>query len=94
VVSLAGLAPDAAADSTVVLGGGAGITVNGTYCTSTTIGHDKTGALIGLTAATRGGPGAQIVGEGAQPSLTEANPWKASTLDDLARQIVDRFTSA
>jgi hypothetical protein len=69
-VSLAGLAPNAAADATVVLGGGAGIIVNGTYCTLTTIGHDKTGALVGLTAATCGGSGAQVVGEGAQPSGT------------------------
>jgi hypothetical protein len=48
-VSLAGLAPDAAADAPVVLGGGAGITVNGTNCTLTTIGHDGGGALVGFT---------------------------------------------
>jgi hypothetical protein len=61
LVSLAGLAPAAAGDATVVLGGGAGITVNGTYCTLTTIGHDNTGALIGFTAGNCGGPGAQVI---------------------------------
>jgi hypothetical protein len=44
------LAPAAAADGTVVLGGGAGITVNGTPCTLATIGHDNTGQLVLLLA--------------------------------------------
>jgi hypothetical protein len=48
----------------VVLGGGAGITVNGTNCTLTTIGHDNAGALVGLTAATCGGPGSSLAIEG------------------------------
>ena len=48
----------------VVLGGGAGIVVNGdTYCTLTSIGNDKTGALIGFTSAHCGGPGAQVAAE-------------------------------
>jgi hypothetical protein len=50
----------AGADSLVPLGGGAGITVNGTPCTLTTIGHDNTGELVGFTAATCGGPGSPV----------------------------------
>jgi hypothetical protein len=57
--------PAAAADSGVPLGGGAGITVNGTPCTLTTIGHDRSGALVGFTAGHCGGPGADVVAEGA-----------------------------
>jgi hypothetical protein len=58
----------AAADNKVPLGGGASIMVAGTYCTLTTIGHDNAGELVGFTAASCGGPGAQVVAEGAQPS--------------------------
>lgn len=50
----------ALADSSVLLGGGAGIIVNGTNCTLATIGHDSSGQLIGLTAATCGGPGSPV----------------------------------
>ncbi len=54
----------AVADDKVPMGGGAGIVVNGdTYCTLTTIGTDKTGALIGLTSAHCGGPGAVVASE-------------------------------
>jgi hypothetical protein len=52
------------ANSAVPLGGGAGITVNGTYCTLATIGHDNSGALVGFTAATCGGPGSSVDIEG------------------------------
>jgi hypothetical protein len=52
------------ADSPGLLGGGAGITVNGTFCTLATIGHDNSGALVGLTAATCGGPGSSVGIEG------------------------------
>jgi hypothetical protein len=55
----------AAADGQVVLGGGAGIVVEGSYCTLGTIGHDKTGELVGFTAGHCGGPGAPVVAEGA-----------------------------
>jgi hypothetical protein len=55
----------AAADGAVPLGGGAGITVNGTPCTLTTIGHDSAGNLIGFTSAHRGGPAASVAVEGA-----------------------------
>lgn len=70
VLALAGLLPTpaspAGADDKVPLGGGAGIVVNGdTYCTLTTIGTDKTGALIGFTSAHCGGPGAQVASESA-----------------------------
>lgn len=44
----------------------AGIVVDGSYCTLTTIGHDKTGELVGFTAAHCGGPGAHVVAEGAE----------------------------
>lgn len=65
---LAGLlAPTASA--AVPLGGGAGIVVDGTYCTLTTIGHDNTGELVGFTAASCGGPGAQVVVEGTDTTV-------------------------
>lgn len=56
------LAPTAWA--AIPLGGGAGIVVDGTYCTLTTIGHDNTGELVGFTAAQCGGPGSPVVAEG------------------------------
>lgn len=59
--------PNASANAAVSLGGGAGIVVNGdTFCTLTAIGHDNTGELVGFTAASCGGPGAQVVAEGAE----------------------------
>ena len=64
-VLLAGLlTPTAAADDKVVLGGGAGITVNDTLCTLATIGHDNTGELVGFTAARCGGPGSPVAAAG------------------------------
>jgi hypothetical protein len=61
------LAPAAAADGKVPMGGGAGIVVNGdTFCTLTSIGTDNTGALIGFTSAHCGGPGAQVASEDKQ----------------------------
>lgn len=59
------LAGVAAADDKVVLGGGAGIVVAQNYCTLATIGHDKTGELVGFTAGHCGGPGASVIAEGA-----------------------------
>lgn len=58
------LAPTASA--AVPLGGGAGIVVDGSYCTLTTIGHDNTGELVGFTAAHCGEIGAQVVAEGSE----------------------------
>jgi hypothetical protein len=62
------LAPTASADGSVTLGGGAGITINGTNCTLTTIGHDGGGALVGFTAGSCGGPGSPVVSATAQPA--------------------------
>jgi hypothetical protein len=56
----------ATAEDKVPLGGGAGIVVEGSYCTLATIGHDNTGELVGFTAAHCGGPGAPVVAEGAE----------------------------
>jgi hypothetical protein len=64
VVMIAPRGGVATADAQVLLGGGAGIVVDGTYCTLGTIGHDKTGGLVGFTAGHCGGPGAQVVAEG------------------------------
>ena len=55
-----------AAVAALPLGGGAGIVVNGTYCTLTTIGHDKAGELVGFTAASCGGPDSPVVAEGSE----------------------------
>jgi hypothetical protein len=62
---MASLGSVAAADDKVVLGGGAGIIVAGNNCTLTTIGHDKSGELVGFTAGHCGGPGAPVEAEGA-----------------------------
>jgi hypothetical protein len=62
VASASLLSPTASA--AVPLGGGAGIVVDGSYCTLATIGHDRTGELVGFTAAHCGGPGARVVAEG------------------------------
>ena len=59
--------PTAAAADKVVLGGGAGIVIDGTsVCTLTAIGNDNQGNLIGFTSAHCGGPGAQVTAESAQ----------------------------
>jgi hypothetical protein len=55
----------AVADDKVLLGGGAGIAVNGDLCTLTTIGHDRAGNLVGFTSTHCGGPGASVAAEGA-----------------------------
>jgi hypothetical protein len=57
----------AKADDKVTLGGGAAITVNGTLCTLATIGHDNSGALVGFTAASCGGPDSPVVAGGGTP---------------------------
>ena len=65
-VLMAGLfTPTAVAEDKVVLGGGAGIVVEGSYCTLATIGHDHAGELVGFTAGHCGGPEAAVVAEGA-----------------------------
>jgi hypothetical protein len=65
VLAAGPLTPTATADGSVVLGGGAGIVVEGSYCTLATIGHDRVGGLVGFTAGHCGGPGAPVVAEGA-----------------------------
>jgi hypothetical protein len=55
-----GLSGIASADDKVLLGGGAGIAVNGDLCTLTTIGHDTTGELVSFTSVGCGGPGSQV----------------------------------
>jgi hypothetical protein len=65
-VAIALVTPRAWADGQVALGGGAGISVNGTDCTLTTIGHDGAGDLVGFTSAHCGGTGSQIVADGAE----------------------------
>jgi len=57
----------ATAPEKALLGGGAGIEFDGNnLCTLTTIGHNKTGELIGFTSAHCGGPGVSVVAEGAE----------------------------
>ncbi|OBK87716.1 peptidase [Mycolicibacter sinensis] len=71
VATLAAPVPAVSADAKVLMGGGAGIVVDGdTMCTLTAIGHDKTGALIGFTSAHCGGPGAEVAAEGAEANGT------------------------
>ncbi len=54
----------AAAAPRAVIGGGSGIVVNGhALCTLTTVGHDRGGALIGLTAGHCGNVGNPVVSE-------------------------------
>ena len=56
--------PQASAADKVVMGGGAGIIVDGDkVCTLTAIGHDNRGDLVGFTSAHCGGPGAQVAAE-------------------------------
>lgn len=55
-----------AASAALALGGGAGIIVDGSYCTLTTIGHDKAGEMVGFTAASCGGPDSPVVAEGSE----------------------------
>ena len=57
----------AGAADKVLLGGGAGIVVDGdTFCTLTAIGTDNHGNLVGFTSAHCGGPNAQVAAESAQ----------------------------
>lgn len=79
----------AAADSPALLGGGAGIIVNGTYCTLTTIGHDNTGELVGLTASTCGGPGSSVDIEGGPGGVGTV-----VTVDDNLDYAVIKFAPA
>jgi hypothetical protein len=88
-VLLAGpVTPTAAADGSVVLGGGAGIAVNGTLCTLATIGHDDTGELVGFTAASCGGPGSRVAAVGG------ANVGSVVAAEDSLKYAVIKFDPA
>lgn len=65
VAMMAGLfVTQAAASGGVAMGGGSGIILAGrATCTLTTIGHDRSGSLVGITAGHCGNPGASIVAE-------------------------------
>ncbi|WP_343571934.1 serine protease [Mycobacterium sp.] len=82
-----------AASAALPLGGGAGIVVGGTYCTLTTIGHDKTGGLVGFTAASCGGPDSPVVAEGSE-SLGPVGTVVAIPNDPGLRYAVIKFDSA
>ncbi|MGH3560838.1 MAG: serine protease [Mycobacterium sp.] len=71
--------PSAFADGGLPLGGGAGIVVDASYCTLTTIGHDGAGDLVGFTSAHCGGPGAQVFAEGTAGTVGNV----VATDDDL-----------
>lgn len=85
------LAPPASA--ALALGGGAGIVVDGTYCTLATIGHDKTGDLVGFTAASCGGPDSPVVAEGSE-NLGSVGTVVALANDPGARYAVIKFDPA
>ncbi|MBS9532358.1 serine protease [Mycobacterium sp. M1] len=66
VIAATVLPTTATASDKLLLGGGAGIALNGdTLCTLTAIGYDDAGRLIGFTAAHCGGVGAPVVVDGA-----------------------------
>lgn len=82
------------ADEKISLGGGAGIVVDGTYCTLTTIGHDNTGELVGFTTAHCGGPGAQVVAEGTDTTVGTVVAVKGDIASgDLGYEVI-KFDSA
>jgi hypothetical protein len=65
LVAAAGvLGPVAVAEDKALLGGGAGIALNGGLCTLATIGHDGSGEMVGFTSAHCGGPGVPVAAEG------------------------------
>jgi len=68
VAMMAGLfAGQATASSSAVVGGGSGLVINGHFlCTLTTVGHDRSGALVGLTAGHCGQVGNTVVAERAR----------------------------
>lgn len=67
VIAAVGLPASAAAGDHILLGGGAAILLHDdTLCTLTAMGHDSDGRLIGFTSAHCGGPGSEVVAEGAE----------------------------
>lgn len=83
--------PTAAAEEKVLLGGGAGIALDGKLCTLATIGNDAAGELVGFTDSHCGGPGAQVVGEGAEDHGTVGSV--VATSDELDYAVI-RFDAA
>lgn len=67
MIASIGLPASAAAGDQILLGGGAAIVLHDdTLCTLTAMGHDSDGRLIGFTSAHCGGPGSDVVAEGAE----------------------------
>ncbi|MBS9535118.1 serine protease [Mycobacterium sp. M1] len=75
-------APSAAA--AVLLGGGAAIHVGDVACTLTTIGHDSTGTLVGITSAHCGGLDSVVT----VPGLTETVGRVARVNDTLDYAVI------
>lgn len=89
LIASAGLpSTTAGADDKALLGGGAGIVVNDTLCTLTTIGHDKSGDLVGFTAASCGGPGSPVAAVGG------ANVGSVVAVEDSLKYAVIKFDPA
>ncbi|WP_067971031.1 chymotrypsin family serine protease [Mycolicibacter icosiumassiliensis] len=89
LIASAGLpSTTAGADDKALLGGGAGIVVNDTPCTLTTIGHDKSGDLVGFTAASCGGPGSPVSAVGG------ANVGSVVAVEDSLKYAVIKFDPA
>ncbi|MEB3031909.1 S1 family peptidase [[Mycobacterium] nativiensis] len=67
LIASTALSATAAASDKLLLGGGAGIALNGDrLCTLTAIGYDSADRLIGFTAAQCGGVGSPVVADGAE----------------------------
>lgn len=70
LIVAAGLLTVPPAAAMVIVGGGAGILVDGVnHCTLTTIGHDRTGDVVGFTSSRCGGPGATVALEGSDTTV-------------------------
>lgn len=64
-----------------VIGGGSGIIIDGQFeCTVTTIGHDATGRLVGLTAGHCGNRGSRVIAE-ADPDAGQIGTFAYSNHD-------------
>lgn len=88
LIASIGLSAGASADDQILLGGGAGITLNDdTLCTLTAIGHDAAGRLVGFTAAQCGGPGSPVVAEGVEDHGAVGTV--VATDDDLGYAVVE-----
>ena len=85
--ALLGAGP-AAADPTVVVGGGSGIIIDNRFeCTVTTIGNDGAGRLVGVTAGHCGVPGSEVL-SAADPRAGRIGTF-ASTNNDLDYAVIE-----